>query len=615
MNTKYIYILLTLLMVGYFAPASAQTKKPATKTTQKPAAKPAKKTVAKKPAKTTTQQKASAKNLGDAASTVAADTTKRGGKTDPGSPGNSGLAEEIVVTTAYKPVLAEAVKIRRNPDLEEVSPFKAPLAYAPLDKKLQQDNNIRQLEAMKRPAEQDSVLLNNYVKVGAGSKKTTYAEAYFATGRDQALQAGGFVKHFAQAGSLDKQSEINDEIGVFGKSINTENTITGRINYKRRGTYFYGFDQDQPIPSAFAPEKQTFNTISGEAELAKNYKDVENDFTYAAKIKGYIFSNAFKARENNLVLSGFLNQTVKQFYAGVSASLDLNTQKDLNYDYSNNIVRANPYIKFQGENYKIDGGINIVKEFGLLSRFFIFPAAKIEFQVVPKYVRLFAEAKGDVNRASIKEYADVNPFIDQSINLQNSVDQLDIAAGLKGTLAPGLSFKATFFRNSIKNMAMFVSNSTAPGNKFLVVYDGGKTRVTGFNGELDFKASEDFDLFGRAEFKDYKMATEARPWNLPKFMLTAGTTIHITDKVDINGALLFRGSTTDWLLVNGATPASPAYRTLPSFADLSGGAAYKVNKKISAFVQVNNILNSSNQIWLNYPSYGLNVFGGVAFAF
>lgn len=613
MTTKYTYILLTLLMVVFFVPANAQTK---------PVTKP--KTVKKAPAKkapakgTSVQQKATAKNLGDAASKVTADTTKRGGQNTntPSLNNGASLTEEIVVTTAYKPVLAEAVKIRRNPNLEEVAPFKAPLAYNPIDKKLQQDNNIRELEAMKRPAEQDSALLNNYVKAGFGSLKTTFAEGYFGNGRDEALQVGGFVKHFAQSGNLLKQNESRNEVGVFGKSIAKDYTLTGRVNYKRRGTYFYGDNQSgiQPAGYVFDPQKQTFNKIGAEGEIARNYKDEENAFTYAAKLKGYLFSNAYSAKENNIVLSGFVNQTVKQFYAGVSASLDLSTQKDLNYSISNSLVRANPYIKLQGENYKVDAGVNIVKEFGFSSRFFIFPAAKLELQVIPKYVRLFAEAKGDVNRASIQEFTDINPFLGQNINLVNSVDQLDVTVGLKGTLAPGLSFKAAAFRNSVKNMPLFVNNFAAEGNKFAVIYDGGKTRISGFNGELDFKATEYVDIFGRVEFKDYKMATEAQPWNLPKFILTAGTTLHITDKVDVNGSLLFRGSAFDPLPV-ATSGTTPVYTTVDSFADLSGGVTYKVNKKLGIFVQVNNILSTSNQTWVYYPNYGLNVFGGVSFAF
>ncbi len=613
MNQRHTIALLTLLTVFFFVTASAQTKKPAVKkqpakTTAKPVSK------AKTPAKSTTVQKAGAKNLGDAASKVAADTTKKGGQNNPND-NNSSLAEEIVVTTSYKPVLAEAVKIRRNPDLEDKTPYKAPLNYVPLDKKLSQDNNIRQLDAMKRPQEQDSIQTNNYAKVGIGSMKTTFGEAYFGNGKDQALQVGGYLKHFAQSGSsFDKQNDSRQEVGVFGKSIGAENTLTGRITYKRHQTYFYGIDQDNPSV-AFEPAKQVFNTIGAEGEIAKNFKDEENAFTYAAKFKGYVFNNAFSAKESNVVISGFLNKTVKQFYAGLSASLDLGSQKDVLYSQNNSIVRANPYIKFQGENYKIDVGVNIAKEFGFSDRFFIFPAAKLEFQVVPKYVRLFAEAKGDVNRASIKDLTDVNPFLGENINLANSVDKLDITVGLKGTLAPGLGFKAAIYRNSIKNLPLFVNNFATTFNKYQVIYDNGDARVSGFNGELDFKASEDVNVYGRVEFKDYKMASEAQPWNLPKFILTAGTSIHINDKVDINGSLMFRGSTQDPLLVTGSTPAAPQYTQINSFADVSGGATYKINKQLSVFVQANNILNASSKTWVYYPNYGFNIFGGVGYAF
>jgi len=619
MNLKYTYTLLTLIIALYFVPAQAQTKKPAKKATVKTAVKTKKKPAAKAPApkKTTAPKKATntSKNLGDAAAKAAQDTTKKGGA-NANNPQNGGsLSEEIIVTTAYKPVLADAVKIRRNPDLEDKVPFKAPLAYAPIDKRQEQNSEIRQLEAMKRPPEQDSVLLNNYVKVGAGSLKTLFGEAYFANGRDEALQVGGYLKHFSQSGSLEKQSQSKDDVSVFGKSILGDNNISGRITYNRMGTNFYGYDQAAPV-STFIPGKQHFNTISGEAELAKNYKDVENDFTYALKVKGYAFSNAYQARENNFVISGFLNQTVKQFYAGLSGSIDINSQKDSLYKINNNILRLNPYIKFQGTNYKIDAGVNIEKEFGDFGKFYIFPAAKLEVQVIPKYVRLFVEAKGDINRSSIRDFANINPFIGQNIEIRNSVDQLDISAGLKGTLAPGLSFKAAVFRNSVKNMPLLVSNFDAEGNKFKVIYDDGKARINGFNGELDFKASDGLNIFGRVEIKDYKLASEAEPWNLPKFLLTAGTAIHINNKVSITGSLVFRGATNDRIFTPGpADEPVLTQKSIGSFADLSGGVEYKATSKISVFVQANNILNTGYQNWLYYPNYGFNIFGGVGYSF
>jgi hypothetical protein len=600
---KYIYALLTLIIALNFVPAFAQTnhkgKKPAAKVTKK------------KPVKTVTQQKSAAKNLGEAAAKVKTDTVKKGGQKN--AVNNNSLSEEIVVTTAYKPVLADAVKIRINPSLEDKTPFKAPLTYFPIDKRLELNTNIKPLAAMKRPAEQDSALTNNYIKAGLGSLKTTYGEAYFNNGKDEALQVGGYLKHFGQNGSLYKQNSEKDEAGVFGKSIGAVNSISGRIDYDYRSNYFYGYNPSIP-PSILQIDKQHFSTIGAEAELAKNYKDVENDFTYALKLKGYIFNNAFQAKENNLVLSGFLNETINQFYVGVSGSLDFSTQQDSLYSNNNSLIRINPYIKFQGDNYKIDAGINIVDQFGFTSAFYIFPAAKLEFQVIPKYVRVFVEAKGDVNRSSLLDFSMINPFLGKDLTIKNTVDQLDISAGLKGTIAPGLGFKVAVFRNSIKNMPLFVSDfDFSKGyNRFKVIYDGGRSRVSGFNGELDYKASEDVDIFGRVEFKDYQMAIVAQPWNLPKFKLTAGTVLHISGKVDINGSLLIRGSAFD---PNPLKTGSAAPSTINSFVDLNGGVEYKATNRISVFVHVNNILNGTNQTWLYYPDYGFNIFGGVGFAF
>lgn len=587
-RSRIIYALLTLVIVFYFAPANAQNKKTDAK---------------KEPAKQAVQ-----------------DTTKKGGQ-NPNIKNPASLSEEIIVTTAYKPVLADAVKIRRNPDLEDKTPFKAPLTYITLDKRLERNTDIRQLDAMKMPAEVDSVPSNNYARIGLGNFKTTFGEAYINNGKDNGLQLGAYLKHLAQSGSsIYKQNENRDILGVFGKSITDENTFSGRISYDHRGTYFYGYDPLNP-PTTFSPVKQHFSTLSGEGEITKNFKDVENDFTYAVKLNGYIWNNAYQAKESNVVVTGFLNETINQFYAGLGASLDVSTQKDSLYSYNNSILRLNPYLKFQGDNYKIDAGLNLAREFGFSTRVFIFPAAKLELQVIPKYIRLFAEIKGDVNKSSLRDFSEVNPFIGQDIAIRNSVDKLDISLGLKGTLAPGLGFKATIFRNSVKELPLFVNNFTTGNNKFGVLYDGGNSRINGFNGELDYKASEDFDLFGRVEFRDYQLATEAEPWNLPKFKLTAGTVIHLTKQLTINGTLMYRGNTYDKGTPFTTTgPGASTTTTTPllnisSFADLSGGVEYKINNKISIFGQVNNILNSTNQVWLYYPNYGFNIFGGVGVHF
>ncbi|MBW4890596.1 hypothetical protein KXQ82_12745 [Mucilaginibacter sp. HMF5004] len=590
------YTLITVLAILCFANADAQQKG---KTKPVPA---------KTPVKKQTVQEKKVSNLAKSLT----DTVKGGAK--PAKPiipvveNNGTLSEEIIVTTAYKPVLADAVKIRRNPDLEDQDPFKAPLTYKPLDKTLQQDTSIRQFDPIKLPRESATELDNNYAKVGIGNLKTSFGEVYINNGADPALQAGAWFKHLAQSGPLAQQNYNKEDLGIFGKSIGDVNSLSGRINYKYTGNSFYGYDELNP-PTVLNTGKQHFSTLSGEAELAKNYKDVDKQFIYALKVGGSMFSNAYKASENNIIASGYINQTISDFYVGVSGSVDFTNVKDSLYSISNNIIRANPYIKFQGENYKIDAGITIVNQFGSKTQFNIFPAARLEWQIVPKYIRLFAEASGDVNKASIRDFSETNPFLGANVPIQNSIDQLDLSVGLKGMLAPGLGFKASIFRNSVKDMPLFVSNFdfTKGYNRFTVVYDNGKSRVSGFNGELDYKPSSDFDLFGRVEFKDYQLATEAKAWNLPTFKLTAGTVIRINNLISVNGSLMFRGNTND--------SYNSQVVKISSFVDLSGGVEYKATNKISIFVQVNNLLSNNYQNWLYYPNYGFNIFGGLGYRF
>src|SRR3569833_1256277 len=397
MKIKYIYALLSLIVVFYVVPANAQNRR--TNKKKEPA-----KTTQKTPAKTTTEKKTTAP------ATTAQDTSIK-------PQNDNSLTEEIIVTTNYKPVLADAVKIRINPDLSDKTPFKAPLTYVTLDKRLERNTDIHQLEAMKMPPEVDSEFSNNYARVGLGNYKTTYGEVYVNNGKDEGMQLGAFARHLAQSSSsLNKQNEIKDEVGVFGRWMTDENTITGRVGFNRLGTNFYGFIQALP-PGSFVPMAQHFNTFTAEGELTKNYKDEPNAFTYAVKANGYIWSDAFHAKESDVVITGFINQTVKQFYAGLGASIDLATPKDSAYSVSNTLLRLNPYLKFQGDNYKIDAGLNLVREFGFSKRAFIFPAARAEYQIIPKYVRIFAEVNGDVNKASLRDYSMISPYMGQNITL------------------------------------------------------------------------------------------------------------------------------------------------------------------------------------------------------
>lgn len=112
------------------------------------------------------------------------------------------ITEEIEVVRPYKPILAEAVKIRRSPDLNDNKLFKPVLTYTILDKKLELNSNIKELQAQKLAAEERAALLNNYIKIGAGNLNTGLAEVYLNTGQDEALQLSIEICAFLKTSSI-----------------------------------------------------------------------------------------------------------------------------------------------------------------------------------------------------------------------------------------------------------------------------------------------------------------------------------------------------------------------------------------------------------------------------
>ncbi|HCN83072.1 MAG TPA: hypothetical protein DIT07_05540, partial [Sphingobacteriaceae bacterium] len=194
----------------------------------------------------------------------------------------SSLTEEIEVVRPYKPVLADAVKIRRNPDLIDTKPFKPELSYTIPDKRLELDTYIRPLQGQQLSMKPAMVLKNNYLKIGAGNMNGGLGELYISNGDDEALQAGFFAKHFTQGGSLNKQKFAVQQIGAFGRSILDHVTLNGELGYERRSTYFYGFNPDNPLSNP-DPERQRYSLVKLNGEMLKNSSTTDNGLNYGLK--------------------------------------------------------------------------------------------------------------------------------------------------------------------------------------------------------------------------------------------------------------------------------------------------------------------------------------------
>ena len=518
------------------------------------------------------------------------------------------VTEEIEVVRPYKPVLADAAKIRRSPDLNVKDKFKPKVSYMVLDKRLEQNRDIRQLQAQNLAEQPELVLKNNYVKVGAGNFNGSLAEVYLNTGKDEALQAGAYIKHLNQKGSLDAQAYSRQQLGVFGRSIQDKITLDGEITYDRLGTGFYGYDPVNPAANT-DPEKQRFNTFGFKGELLKRYQQNDDALNYAVKADGYILNNKTAQKENSFALLGMVNKAWHQFNIGVNGSVDFTGVKDSISSITNNIARINPYIKFQGDNYKLNIGLNFVSEFGTYSRTNLLPAVSAEFALAPEYAILFGGYSGDVMKTSLKDLAEQNPYFYDSISVRNAVEKANIYGGIKGNAGSGFGYRASIAYKTIKDMPLFVNNKQYP-QKFDVIYDGGDSHVLSFEGEISLQATETITWTGKLLINNYKMATEEAAWFKPDMQLSSNVKAFIGKKFTVDGEVLLNGGTEALLRVPDRHTVS-----IDSYVDLSGGAEYRITDNLGVYLRVNNIFGNDYQQYLYYPKLGINFMGGFNYSF
>ena len=180
-----------------------------------------------------------------------------------------------------------------------------------------------------------------------------------------------------------------------------------------------------------------------------------------------------------------MNKKVNTFNVGANLSASFNSVEDIKVSTKNHVASINPYIKFKGDNYNVTLGANLVSEFGDTSRFNVFPTVEADFAVVPQYVYLFAGANGGVKQGSLRGFAKENPYLNSNIDVRNTLEKLNVYAGLKGNAGANFGYKVKAFINSEEVLPS--PNDGFVPYKFDVIYDGYSSKAThfGIEGEMN----------------------------------------------------------------------------------------------------------------------------------
>ena len=204
-----------------------------------------------------------------------------------------------------------------------------------------------------------------------------------------------------------------------------------------------------------------------------------------------------------------------------------------------------------------------------------------------------------------------------NVIMRNENTVIDLYAGIKGTLSKRISFNVGASFAKINDKAFFVTDTVyAAGNKFNLVYD--TLNLATIEGSLSYQLVEKLKIDAVGKFFSYDLNNIPYAWNLPQWQAIVRGSYNLFDKFLINldanieggrNALVYKMEDgvkeEDLLLI----------KPLGTIIDLNLGLEYRYNKRISAFVQLNNFTSQRYMRWYNYPMQIFQVMGGVTARF
>lgn len=523
----------------------------------------------------------------------------------------------IDITSSFKPVLRDAVKINFSAAAPAVDTAKPRLTYTIPAQYLFLSYQPGEMKPVALPGDTLKPWENyNYIKVGVGNVALPFVQTGFSFGDGKTKSLNIFANQLNSKGSQDFQKSSLTDVKLMG-TLKTTNDLewNASVGFKNDVYYLYGFRPDT-LKFTRADLKQTFQTIEGALSL-RNTVPTEFGLVYHPNIRVSVFSDNHtpKGTESNMVLDLPLEKSFGEtfgFNLGFTANLThYNLDRptpEIPSAQNNNIYLVTPAFLIKTPNLFLQASIIPSwdnKDFHVLPNF------RADISTNDQRFTLLLGWMGRYEKGSYQRYESINPWLAQPGLLLNT-RILEWYAGFKGSLGSHFTYSAKAAFLEYKNMPLFV-NDTLNGNKQFVIRNETYMRAVQMHGEASYIQGEDFSATAGINLIHYSdLKTESKAWGLLPREFTANLKWQAFKdfwaKVDL---FAFDGAQYREQTSNGEYTS---FKGDGAF-DLNAGVEMRITRQLNLWFQMNNLFNKKYERWHQYPVYGFNVLGGIVFSF
>lgn len=526
--------------------------------------------------------------------------------------------DTFMVVKAYQPTLIDAKKINFEPTISDTLKIEQDLNYRFIAKEIPVKTEVEPITAARVKSEPLIKLYNGYAKLGLGNNYTPWAEVYYHNLRSDEYSLGTHLKYsyFNGIDNLENTERSDGHFEVFGKKFGKGNTFEGSLAYDLSKLKYYGFPAD--ISEELTKDvdiDQNYNLLSGNFKLSSTIRDSFN-LRHKVDLGMHYLSSKRDANEWGILALGNLSKIENSELYNLDIGVDHNSIQNKWDSLSNIIVSLKPSIKTTGDLFSIKGGMSIFMQAENTASFTFYPEVEFTANVIDNILVPYAGVNGGIQRNSNKNIIQVNPYVSDSLELRNSNRRYNAYFGLRGTLSSRIAFNANFTKRKTDDFLMYVKDtSSIYRNEFVALYDEVEEMI--IKAELSYSVNTKLRLYLIAEYFGYNPKKETEVWHQTDKKLSLLTVYNLRDKIITRIELMYFGDqyakTYGGLLDNGERKVEKL--KLDGIFDANISLEYRYTKRVSAFINFNNIAGSSYQRWQDYRLQKFNLMGGFSYAF
>ncbi len=529
------------------------------------------------------------------------------------------LNKEVQVVRPYEPSISDAFKINLLPKIEDTLKQVPNLNYNLIQRPFAINFMVTPISSAKMLMEPMSDLYNTYVKFGIGNGISPLLEVYYNSDRSKEFNYGGWFQSHSSIGKVKlsngKRVESNFgriDMNVFGKKILKKSALSVNAGFNKHKVTYYGYNiyTIEIVNPDTTPASQHYNQFHADLDYYSTHTD-STHLNFAFKTGVNHLKDKFDMQETLLRLSLRMDKFLKEDHFGGEFSIH-QYMKNTNLDSANNtIITLSPWINLYGKQWRAYAGTRLVidaNSSGNQSTFY--PIGSLSYDVISHYFIPYVEIDGFLEENSYSKITAENPWLIPGKKVYNTSHKLNLTGGIKGNLSTKVSYLFYANYSIIDSMYFFVNanqNTTNPlFNRFTVETDN--VELTRLVGEITIAPSSKINIFLRAQYDKYKLKEMAKPWHKPDFTALASIRYNLRDKIVLTLDAFATGK-------RFVKESNNSIKSLEGITDINLGIEYRYNKKLSGFLNLNNLTSSKYNIYYLYPMYRFNLKVGLTYAF